>query len=71
MSSTVKCSRCETDTGKPCDGDDHIAIPVVVDINSPGRRDVGRFELPIHLCLACQKSMREWWDAGKQGETKA
>ena len=65
MSANVKCSRCEADTGKPCDGDDHLGIPVTIDINTNGNREHARFEIPIHFCLACQKSMREWWDAGK------
>jgi hypothetical protein len=65
VSANAKCSRCQDDTGAPCQGDDHLGIPVTVNLNTNGDREQLRFEIPVHLCLPCQKSMREWWDAGK------
>lgn len=67
MSANVKCSRCEADTGKPCLPNDHLSIPVTINLSINGdNKEHIRFEIPVHLCLPCQKSWREWWDAGKQ-----
>jgi len=70
----AQCDRCGGDTGRPCPshGMKDAAIPDEVQIETlrGGKKSIPK-QKHVHLCGACIRSLKEWFDAGKKEKSGA